>query len=680
MAAYPTTTEHHKLCPNTSIMASPYSCDNTGTLDCAAAIESIKANQSNVGTIVIPKGVFKIATNLTIPIGMTLHFESGGYFTISTGKTLTINGYIDSGPQQIFSGAGSVSLGSLVSKAYVDWWDGTLTTAISALGSSSRTLYLSSRTYSISTDLTVPSTITLKPEQGALLQIVNTKTLTLSGLLEAGAYQIFDCVGSGKVSFASSSLNKVCPEWWGNTTAAFQACLIAAKTNMAVVTLSPKTYTLTSTINWPSISVVGVNKTASILDMTGAVCTILASEVWADITWQGFSVIHDNNVNAGVNIVDAQYGASRCTFNMILKGKSGGVTSNGFILRGVNPDTGLGNNNQYSNNFEQIRIYADAEVSGVGLWLYGQDIANGRCSANRVINSSIDTFTTRVKSNGFSNLFSGLTMNGVPTNFCYHFDGDTTYENVISGGFIEATAAHRIKLESTGALAARTFVTCVGVTNIHDSTSFTLAGDTTKIFYTVHGNNGVILGGPLNTAVAATASPIVRMCQETGYGSFTGGPGSYNGRFVASGVTYAGGIALVGNYGSASVVIAASDGTTPITDSEFRIVKMNAGVTPVKIFGYTSKGYLYGIPTTNSSVGSCTLDNTGPTSTVVSNTSITATSKVFLQASSVNAGALMAETTGVCVKNADHIAGASFTVTHKGTPGAGCNFDYWVVN
>ncbi len=107
MAAYPTTTEHHKLCPNTSIMASPYSCDNTGALDCAAAIESIKANQSNVGTIVIPKGVFKIATNLTIPIGMTLHFESGGYFSISTGKTLTINGYIDSGPQQIFSGAGT---------------------------------------------------------------------------------------------------------------------------------------------------------------------------------------------------------------------------------------------------------------------------------------------------------------------------------------------------------------------------------------------------------------------------------------------------------------------------------------------------------------------------------------------------------------------------------------------
>ena len=82
-AAYPTTTEHHKLYPYTSIMASPYSGDPTGVLDCAAAIESIKANQSNLGTIYIPRGTFKIATNLTIPVGMSLEFATGASFNIS---------------------------------------------------------------------------------------------------------------------------------------------------------------------------------------------------------------------------------------------------------------------------------------------------------------------------------------------------------------------------------------------------------------------------------------------------------------------------------------------------------------------------------------------------------------------------------------------------------------------
>jgi len=106
-------------------MASPYSCDPTGVIDCAASIESIKANQSNVGTVFIPRGTFSIVTNLTIPVGMKLRFEAGATFAIATAVTLTINGTLDAGPYQIFSctGTGKVVFGvGAVTEVYPKWW------------------------------------------------------------------------------------------------------------------------------------------------------------------------------------------------------------------------------------------------------------------------------------------------------------------------------------------------------------------------------------------------------------------------------------------------------------------------------------------------------------------------------------------------------------------------------
>src|SRR4030042_1745592 len=104
---YPTVTEHHKLYPYTSVMASPYSCDPTGVTDIATAIESIKANQSNIGTIYFPHGTYKLSTNLTIPDSMNIELESGALISIATGVTLTCKsppvGYL----KQLFSCTGT---------------------------------------------------------------------------------------------------------------------------------------------------------------------------------------------------------------------------------------------------------------------------------------------------------------------------------------------------------------------------------------------------------------------------------------------------------------------------------------------------------------------------------------------------------------------------------------------
>lgn len=208
--AYPTTTEHHKNYPFTSIMASPYSGDPTGVVDCTAGIEAIKANQSNIGTIFIPRGTFLIATNLTIPSGMTLEFAAGASFSISAGVTLTLPGTIIAPDGQIcFSGAGVLSLGT------------TFPTA-------DTTKILQPGTWSVTANTTIPSNVVLRPRNGAILSVATGVTLTINGALEAGPYQIFSCTGTGAVALA----NKVIlADWFGvspDATAANNATYLTA--------------------------------------------------------------------------------------------------------------------------------------------------------------------------------------------------------------------------------------------------------------------------------------------------------------------------------------------------------------------------------------------------------------------------------------------------------------------
>lgn len=59
-------------------------------------------------TLNIGKGI-DITSNLTIPTNIRLVFDNGGFFNISSGVTLTIDGYIDAGYYQIFKFTDSTS-------------------------------------------------------------------------------------------------------------------------------------------------------------------------------------------------------------------------------------------------------------------------------------------------------------------------------------------------------------------------------------------------------------------------------------------------------------------------------------------------------------------------------------------------------------------------------------------
>jgi len=69
-----------------------------------ACVTAIGGNQ---GTIMIPNEQ-EITDNLIIPSNITLQFIQGGFFTVSAGKTVTINGQVESPPIEIFQGAGTV--------------------------------------------------------------------------------------------------------------------------------------------------------------------------------------------------------------------------------------------------------------------------------------------------------------------------------------------------------------------------------------------------------------------------------------------------------------------------------------------------------------------------------------------------------------------------------------------
>ncbi len=59
-------------------------------------------------TIRIPKGTHDILTNMTIPSNICLKFDKGAFFNIASGVTLTVNGDIDAGIWEVYTGDGTV--------------------------------------------------------------------------------------------------------------------------------------------------------------------------------------------------------------------------------------------------------------------------------------------------------------------------------------------------------------------------------------------------------------------------------------------------------------------------------------------------------------------------------------------------------------------------------------------
>ena len=82
--------------------------DVQGYDDLSDAISTIGTTET---TLVITSEQ-TVSTDETVPTTMALRFLKGGSLSIDSGKTVTINGHLDSGLYQIFSGDGSVAFGA----------------------------------------------------------------------------------------------------------------------------------------------------------------------------------------------------------------------------------------------------------------------------------------------------------------------------------------------------------------------------------------------------------------------------------------------------------------------------------------------------------------------------------------------------------------------------------------
>jgi len=138
-----------------------------GATDDSAAITAANtyaAALTNGGEVLFPSGVYKVSVNTSISSNVAASFSQGAKLSVDIAKTFTINGPIISPLQQIFSGVGSISVGTqneYIPEYHVSWFglspsnsdavnDAALATLIACIPSGN-TIQWGSGVYQIST-------------------------------------------------------------------------------------------------------------------------------------------------------------------------------------------------------------------------------------------------------------------------------------------------------------------------------------------------------------------------------------------------------------------------------------------------------------------------------------------------------------------------------------------------
>jgi hypothetical protein len=112
-----------------------------------------------------------------------------------------------------------------------------LSSAIAAIGSSNKNLYIPAGTFAVSSSVTVPRNVTLEVAGGGLLSVSSGALLTIQGGIKADDRRMFS--GAGIVSFSGNYvLSEVSAKWWGamgdgstDDTTTLQAAFVAATTS-----------------------------------------------------------------------------------------------------------------------------------------------------------------------------------------------------------------------------------------------------------------------------------------------------------------------------------------------------------------------------------------------------------------------------------------------------------------
>lgn len=97
----------------------PDQTDATKKLSLAWWIAYFNGNEA---TVRIPRGTHEVLYDMVIPENICLKFDKGAIIEVADTKTLTINGVIEAGPWQIFSGDGVIAGTPKVESIYIEWF------------------------------------------------------------------------------------------------------------------------------------------------------------------------------------------------------------------------------------------------------------------------------------------------------------------------------------------------------------------------------------------------------------------------------------------------------------------------------------------------------------------------------------------------------------------------------
>lgn len=115
--SFPTQTVQHKeKAEKTVTLDKP----GSGAYD-ATLKKAISDAGNQVVALVMPLGNYQITEDLTIPENIQLSVQKGAYFTVASGKTLTVKGWVDAEDSYIFRGKGTVA-GPIQGEGYVQWF------------------------------------------------------------------------------------------------------------------------------------------------------------------------------------------------------------------------------------------------------------------------------------------------------------------------------------------------------------------------------------------------------------------------------------------------------------------------------------------------------------------------------------------------------------------------------
>ena len=121
--------------------------------------------------------------------------------------------------------------------------------AFTAANAGAPSIVLTSGTYYVDSNVTFTKPVTI--ESGAVIKIPNGVTVAFNGGLNAGVYQVFNCTGTGKVTFDPSTTSTGYPEWWGalkNTVIDNYTYIMACVTACAITEFQLGDYWLDTTL------------------------------------------------------------------------------------------------------------------------------------------------------------------------------------------------------------------------------------------------------------------------------------------------------------------------------------------------------------------------------------------------------------------------------------------------